>query len=174
MQPSDLDLREILDLPSRGGVLRFAGQRVLLMDAGAMGLLRRELVDRLGETVARAVLTRFGFAHGWRTAEAMRDALPWDTERDWRIAGGRFHMLQGQVAYEPTQPNGESVEGGPFAALFERLLARVQHGGVEIVTLETVARSLEARALPLRELAHVELAGRAGLVSSSAPAGIPA
>ncbi len=66
------------------------------------------------------------------------------------------------------------VEGGPFAALFERLLARVQHGGVEIVTLETVARSLEARALPLRELAHVELAGRAGLVSSSAPAGIPA
>jgi two-component system response regulator HydG len=118
MRPSDLDLREILDLPPKGGVLRFADQRVLLMDAGAMGLLRRELVDRLGETVARTVLTRFGFAHGWRTAEAMRDALPWDTERDWRIAGGRLHMLQGQVRYEPTQADGEAREGGPFAEAY--------------------------------------------------------
>ena len=81
MRPADLDLRELLDLPPTGGVLRFADQRVLLMDAGAMGLLRRELVDRLGETAARSVLTRFGFAHGWRTAEAMRDDLPWDSAR---------------------------------------------------------------------------------------------
>jgi len=66
------------------------------------------------------------------------------------------------------------VEGGPYAALFEKLLARVQHSGVEIVTLESVARSLEPSQLPRRELAHVELPGRAGQVSSSAPAGVPA
>ena len=114
MRPADLDLRELLDLPPTGGVLRFADQRVLLMDAGAMGLLRRELVDRLGETAARSVLTRFGFAHGWRTAEAMRDALPWDSARDWRIAGGRIHMLQGQLVYEATQDDGVSPEGGAF------------------------------------------------------------
>jgi DNA-binding NtrC family response regulator len=120
MRPADLDLREILELPPKGGVLRFADQRVLLMDAGAMGLLRHELVSRLGETVARSVLTRFGFAHGWRTAEAMHETLPWDTERDWKIAGGRLHMLQGQVVYEPTQTEGAHEEGGAFAEAFWR------------------------------------------------------
>ena len=115
MRPGDLDLRELLELPPRGGVLHFADQRVLLMDAAAMGLLRHELIERLGVTAARAVLTRFGFAHGWRTAEAMRTALPWDSERDWRIAGGRIHMLQGQVVYEPVQRDGAHEEGGAFA-----------------------------------------------------------
>jgi hypothetical protein len=66
------------------------------------------------------------------------------------------------------------VEGGPYAALFEKLLARVQQSGVEIVTMESVARGLDLAQLPWRELAHVEIPGRAGLVSSSAPAGVPA
>ena len=128
MRPADLDLREILDLPPKGGVIHFADQRVLLMDAVAMGLLRRELVDHLGETAARSVLTRFGFAHGWRTAEAMRAALPWDSERDWRIAGGRIHMLQGQVVYEPTQVDGVQAEGGAFAeAIWRESYEAQQH-----------------------------------------------
>jgi hypothetical protein len=66
------------------------------------------------------------------------------------------------------------VEGGPFAALFEKLLARVLASGVEIVTLESVARRLDLTQLPRRDLAHVEIPGRAGRVSSSAPAGVPA
>jgi len=128
MRPADLDLRELLDLPPKGGVLHFADQRVLLMDAVAMGLLRRELVDRLGETAARSVLTRFGFAHGWRTAESMREALPWDSARDWRIAGGRLHMLLGQLVYEPTQDNGETLAGGAFAeAIWRESYEAQQH-----------------------------------------------
>ena len=66
------------------------------------------------------------------------------------------------------------VEGGPFAALFEKLLARVLQAGAQVVTLATVARTLDRSALPLRELAHVELPGRAGQVSSSRAAGSPA
>ena len=66
------------------------------------------------------------------------------------------------------------VEGGPFAALFEKLLARVLASGVRIVTLESVARGLELSTLPRRELAHVEIPGRSGRVSSSAATGVPA
>lgn len=32
----------------------------------------KELCQHLGETVARAVLTRFGYVQGWRTAEALQ------------------------------------------------------------------------------------------------------
>jgi hypothetical protein len=38
----------------------------------AMGVLRQYLVDNFGLTAARAVLTPFGFAHGWRMAAAMQ------------------------------------------------------------------------------------------------------
>src|SRR3989304_2615215 len=55
-----------------GGVIRFAGQRALLLDAVAMGLLRKYLVENFGLTAARTVLTQFGFAHGWPRAPAAR------------------------------------------------------------------------------------------------------
>ena len=85
-------------------MLRFAGERVLLLDAVALGLLRKELVDTVGVTVARGVLTRFGYAHGWRTAEAMKTrSSPGTNEREWRIAGGRLHTLQGLVLVEPVE-----------------------------------------------------------------------
>jgi len=44
MRAVDLDLRELFDFAPQGGILRFAGQRTLLLDAVALGLLRRELI----------------------------------------------------------------------------------------------------------------------------------
>jgi len=101
MKATDLDLRELLQFDPKGGILRFANERALLLDAVAMGLLRRELIDTLGVTGARAVLTRFGYAHGWRTAETLEHGLPWDSEEEWKRAGGWLHTLQGQVRVEP-------------------------------------------------------------------------
>ena len=113
MRATDLDLRELLSFEPEGGVIRFGGQRALLLDAVALGILRKELIDTLGFTAARGILTRFGYAHGWRTAESLRSEFPWENEREWRIAGGRLHMLQGLVVVE--QPARTSVAGpAPF------------------------------------------------------------
>lgn len=57
-------------------MLHFARQRALLVDALALGLLRRELIQALGQAGARGILTRFGYAHGWRTAETLKSAYP--------------------------------------------------------------------------------------------------
>jgi len=103
---ADLDLRELLEFDPRGGRIKFAGQRALLLDAVALGLLRTELIATLGVTAARSILSRFGYAHGWRTAESIRRELPWDDERDWRRAGGRLHTLQGLVRVEPVPTHG--------------------------------------------------------------------
>ena len=72
MRAADLDIHELLHLVPEGGLITFAGERVLLLDAVALGLLRKELIETLGATAARAVLTRFGYAHGWRVAETLR------------------------------------------------------------------------------------------------------
>jgi two-component system, NtrC family, response regulator HydG len=111
MRARDLDLKELLQVDPAGGILRFASERVLLLDAVALGLLRRELIDTLGAAGARAVLTRFGYAHGWRTAENLRSGLPWDSDDEWRQAGGRLHTLQGLVRAE--SPPEASAASGP-------------------------------------------------------------
>jgi len=101
MKLDDLDLRELFEFDPRGGVMRFAGDRALILDALAMGVLRRTLLDTVGMDAARGILTRFGYAHGRRTAATLKTALPWDSEHEWRIAGGRLHMLQGLVVPAP-------------------------------------------------------------------------
>jgi two-component system, NtrC family, response regulator HydG len=114
MRARDLDLRELLAFEPGGGVIRFGGQRALLFDAVALGILRKELIETLGLTAARGILTRFGYAHGWRTAESLRTEFPWESEREWRIAGGRLHQLQGLVVLEQPGPaGGDGPE--PFA-----------------------------------------------------------
>ena len=113
MTADDLNLRDLLDFDvERGGPIRFGGERVLLFDAVALGLLRRSLVDTLGFAGARALLSRFGFAHGARTAEALK-TLPWRSEDEWRKAGGRLHTLQGLVTVESLAT--PSAPDAPFA-----------------------------------------------------------
>jgi DNA-binding NtrC family response regulator len=104
MRAVDLDLRELLAFEPGGGVLRFGSERALLFDAVALGLLRRELIESLGVTAARGLLTRFGYAHGRRMAENLRGAFAWDSPDEWRKAGGRLHMLQGHVVIEQPGP----------------------------------------------------------------------
>ena len=41
MHADELSHRELLELDPEGGVIRFAGERALLVDAVAMGLLRQ-------------------------------------------------------------------------------------------------------------------------------------
>ena len=106
MRADDLHLDELLQVDPDGGILRFANERVLLLDAVALGLLRRELIETLGLAGARAVLTRFGYAHGWRTADTLHAGFPWDDENEWRQAGGRLHTLQGLVRVESAGTGG--------------------------------------------------------------------
>ena len=105
MRAQDLHHQELLELEPEAGLIRFAGQRALLIDAVAMGLLRKYLVENFGLHAARTVLTQFGFAHGWRMAEAMQLELKWDSEEDWRNASTRIHALQGLFH---VAPGGES------------------------------------------------------------------
>jgi DNA-binding NtrC family response regulator len=125
MRASDLDLRELLTFDSQGGVVRFAGERALIFDAVALGLLRKELIDTVGATVARSILTRFGFAHGWRTAESMVSGFHWDSQEELCRAHGRIHTLQGFFS----MPACGTCEGapGPKRATWQSSYEAEQH-----------------------------------------------
>src|SRR5689334_2973679 len=119
MRVDELDHEELLELDPEGGVIRFAGQRALLLDAVAMGLLRKYLAENFGLTAARTVLTQFGFAHGWRMAEAMQAEFKWDSDDDWCRAGARIHTLEGLFRVEPGGEGPRSKEGSVLVASYE-------------------------------------------------------
>ena len=119
MRADELDHKELLELDPDGGLIRFAGQRALLLDAVAMGLLRKYLVENFGLTATRTVLTQFGFAHGWRMAEAMQTTFKWDSDDDWQRAGTRIHTLGGLFRVESGGRGPLSKEGVMLLASYE-------------------------------------------------------
>jgi len=119
MRVEDLHHKELLELDPEGGVIHFAGQRALLLDAVAMGLLRQYLVDNFGLTAARAVLTQFGFAHGWRMAAAMQKEFQWGNDEEWRRAGPHIYTLEGLFRIQPGSEDPLTKEGAKLLASYE-------------------------------------------------------
>jgi DNA-binding NtrC family response regulator len=95
--PRTLHLAELLDFRPDQGIIRLHEQRVVILSAAAMGLLRKELVDTLGLETARRLLLRFGFADGYHDAVSMRGRSHWSTPLDGLRSGAMLHSLEGIV-----------------------------------------------------------------------------
>ena len=93
----NLHLAELLDFRPDQGVIRLHEQRVVILSAAAMGLMRKELVDTLGLETARRVLLRFGFADGYHDAVNLRARSNWKSPVDGLRAGAMLHTLEGIV-----------------------------------------------------------------------------
>jgi DNA-binding NtrC family response regulator len=128
MRAADLDWKELLDYDPATAQVRFAGQRALIIDAVALGLLRKQLVDNLGMRAARALLTRFGFAHGWRMAEAVEAELTFDDPDERLRAGGVLHALQGMFRVEPGGGGPLSKDGATLIGSYEAEQHLLQFG----------------------------------------------
>ena len=138
MRAAELDHKELLELDPAGGLIRFAGQRALLLDAVAMGLLRKYLVENFGLTAARTVLTQFGFAHGWRLAEAMKSEFKFDSEEDWSRAGTRIQTLQGLYRVEPGSPDEPAGEELLLGSSYEAEQHLLHFGRTEVAVCWTL------------------------------------
>jgi DNA-binding NtrC family response regulator len=92
-----LHLAELLDFRPDQGIIRLHAQRVVILSAAAMGLMRKELVDTLGPTAARRVLLRFGFADGYHDAVNLRARSDWASPLEGLRAGPTLQTLEGIV-----------------------------------------------------------------------------
>ena len=93
----NLHLAELLYFRPDQGIIRLHEQRVVILSAAAMGLMRKELVDTLGLETARRVLLRFGFADGYHDAVNLRARSNWSSPVDGLRAGAVLHTLEGIV-----------------------------------------------------------------------------
>jgi DNA-binding NtrC family response regulator len=97
LNSGNLHLVELLDFRPDQGIIRLHAQRVVILSAAAMGLMRKELVDTLGLETARRVLLRFGFADGYHDAVNLRARSNWSSPVDGLRAGAMLHTLEGIV-----------------------------------------------------------------------------
>jgi DNA-binding NtrC family response regulator len=93
----DLHLAELLDFRPDQGIIRLHEQRVVILSAAAMGLLRKELIDTLGVETARRVALRFGFADGYHDAVNLRERSSWTDPLDGVRDGAMLQTLEGIV-----------------------------------------------------------------------------
>ncbi len=119
MRVEDLDLKRTFGIEPGGGMVHFAGQRALIFDAVSHGLLRKELIDSFGERTARGILSRYGYIHGRRLAETMKNKFKWDSDEEWQKAGARIYALQGLFMLDPDGPIAFGPEGGTWRVSYE-------------------------------------------------------
>src|SRR5688572_1383821 len=115
MQSKDvarLQLAELLDFRPDLGIIRLHDQRVVILSAAAMGLMKKELIDTLGRDVARRVMLRFGYADGYHDAVNMRERSHWSDPMDGLREGAVLHTLEGIARVEIVRL--ERDEAGSF------------------------------------------------------------
>jgi DNA-binding NtrC family response regulator len=108
-----LHLAEVLDFRPDKGIIRLHEQRVVILSAAAMGLLRKELIDTLGAETARRFLLRFGFADGYHDAVSLRDRSKWKDPLEGLRTGPVLHTLEGIVRAEIVRLEHD-IETGHF------------------------------------------------------------
>ncbi len=119
MRADDLSVHDLLRLHPAGGLISFAGQRTLLLDAVAMGILHEQLVRGLGSSAAGAMLGQVGYSYGWWLAEAMEKAFDWDSPEEWVRAGCRMSVLGGLFNACASTSDSLSEEGCTLHSSFE-------------------------------------------------------
>lgn len=116
-RPTVRELLAGLEFDASSGALRLNGERVALYLAEADRILRRELIQRLGEAEARVFLLRRGFRMGQHDAAFVAASWPHLDRGDAFTAGTRLHMFSGIVRVE-TVHNDFDFARGRFSAEF--------------------------------------------------------
>lgn len=110
-EQKDLHLAELLDFRPDQGVIRLHEQRVVILSAAAMGLLRKELIDTLGVETAERLALRFGFADGYHDAVNLRQRSKWTDPLEGIRAGAMLQTLEGIVRVDVRKTDYDAVTG---------------------------------------------------------------
>ena len=93
--PGLADLMARLHFSTTDGRIWLDDQRMLLIHARSLGLLRREMIETLGFDVARGFLTRMGYHAGSYDARLARKVRLKNSLKTMFLVGPQLHCLEG-------------------------------------------------------------------------------
>ncbi len=105
MKATDFNLNNDLTLDPTTGIAAFGTTRIVLLNADALGLLRKKIVEALGIDKARQLFLQFGFQNGYADFLQMKEAHgnEFETEMDLLASGPVIHSWEGIVNATPTE-----------------------------------------------------------------------
>lgn len=112
------DLLAQIRFDSEHGKIWLNEQRMLLIHASVMGLLRKELIETLGVERAKGFLMRFGYHSGWKDAELVDKVRPGMSREAAFFVGPQLHGIKGMVVAKPVSLQMD-VESGLFDSEFD-------------------------------------------------------
>lgn len=103
MKATDFNLARDLTYDTEAGMTMFKDNRMLIFDSGAIGLLRQNLIEKLGIAEARKFFLRFGYQCGHSDFMQIKLNYDFDSEMDLLAAGPVIHTFEGIVHAKPTE-----------------------------------------------------------------------
>ncbi len=100
MKASDLNIAELVQFSP--GFVGLQGRRLLLHDLSSLGQFRRDLIETVGEEMARRILTRKGLFWGQADCAAMQRLFTWDSKEELVRAVTELAKIMG-MAYAETK-----------------------------------------------------------------------
>jgi PAS domain S-box-containing protein len=124
VQARNLTLLDLVNFDPDQGLISFCGRRAVLVQADAMGALRKELVNTLGVDIAKVILTRYGYSCGQSDANHLREIMGDVDTSEFVLAGPRLHMFEGvgRVGIESLlvdKQSGHYSMSGSWSASYE-------------------------------------------------------
>ncbi len=111
MRADVITFEDVFQVDPSSGRISLGNSRYIMLDAAAIGNMRRELIDNLGWEVTRGILERVGYQCGRHDAHQLRKHYSWSSDEEWLRAGLRLHHLEGMVKVRLDQLEVHRLEG---------------------------------------------------------------
>ncbi|MCM3729537.1 XylR N-terminal domain-containing protein [Neobacillus cucumis] len=102
------------DIDFQPGQIMFKGERFVLMNAEALGMLSRDLISTLGRERAKAFLLRYGWECGYKDSISIKNLYPQATIEFLHNQAPIYHMQEG-VAKVQVKHLHADLEKGSFS-----------------------------------------------------------
>ena len=106
----ELQFESMLNLQEGLGKNYFKGKRVLILNANAIGILRKDLIYTLGKEKAKGFLIRFGFNNGFRDVESLMNDVPRINKEERYQLARHIHTFIGMANVTSTEKNINEIE----------------------------------------------------------------
>jgi len=134
---NEINLSSLLRFEPEKGQIRLKDYRMVMLSAAALGCLRRELIETLGQDQARGLMKRFGRAAGLADGMALAERFPEASPKRQMAYGPALHALEGVARIVRDASRSEvDLDGGRYhvEAYWENSYEAEQH-------LELIGRS---------------------------------
>lgn len=101
MKASSLNIAELIQFSP--GFVGIQGRRLLIHDLSSLSQFRRDLIESIGQNMARRILTRKGLFWGQADSAGMQRLFNWKDKNEWMMAAVELIEIMGMAKAEVTK-----------------------------------------------------------------------